>query len=800
MTQAASKPIIIDEADFHCPDELFSKSWEDLSFVKEGWKIVIGFEAHAQVNTETKLTSSAPTAFGMEANTQVDFVDAAFPGTLPTINKACIIKGIATSIALNGKIADVCIFDRKHYFYYDLPLGYQITQFYYPLMEHGSLKILNYKNEIVDIAINRLHIEQDAGKVIHEPAQKKSFVDLNRAGICLMEIVSEPVLHHPEDAIAYIKTLHHLLEYIGTCDAKMAEGSFRADLNISITKDLGKFGTRAEIKNLNSFSAIRNAIIFEVHRQQWILEQGGVVHQETRLYNDDTKRTAAMRTKEDSDDYHYFADPDLLPLKITDDLIQDARDVLPVLPQDAVSLMMKDWGLSYAEAEMMIQNPKATKFFLDTCCGVRGKILGKRRFKIDKLIRDIITCGADATFSTKIMNEIEFNIRLKEKLVEEAHEVKKAESCADLIEELADVAEVLSYLNSDIKIVVSETARDLVALKKLLVRAAKELHLEEIASLIGEFLFVLDSTVENLEAARLKKRNFRGGFDKKMYGEFIDISFNNELVQYYTDDYEEISPFEVNLNKEMADILDFAETLFDRAREKPYETFREDVKCIFPLNVANNRNDLVDIMDNIKKIADKVGVTMQEIEELRIKRRKAREGKIAHAIDGFEDSSMDSRHLQYYLDRYAGKFYISEEIIGKNVYNWISGVVFAQQNKDPSGVGIICTQLVDLITLVLKEIISVSVAKKIFALFWNTDIDPEHYVKENNLMQICDLDQLRVIVNAIIEKNQKEVTGYRAGKTQLFQFFVGQGMKTTDGLIHPEKFNAILKESLDIAT
>ncbi|MCB1563651.1 MAG: Asp-tRNA(Asn)/Glu-tRNA(Gln) amidotransferase subunit GatB, partial [Alphaproteobacteria bacterium] len=278
------------------------------------WEIVIGMEIHAQIIANSKLFSGASATFGAEPNSQVSLVDAAMPGMLPVLNEKCVEQAIRTGLGLNSKINNRSVFARKNYFYADLPQGYQISQFEHPIVGEGKIEIDLPDGSVKYIGITRLHLEQDAGKSIHDQHPSKSFVDLNRSGCALMEIVSEPDIRGPGEAVAYLSKIRMILRYLGTCDGNMEEGSMRADVNISVRKPGEPFGTRAEIKNVNSLKAVQQAIDYEVDRQIEIIEDGGEVVQETRLWDPAKQETRSMRSKEEAHDYRYFPDPDLLPL------------------------------------------------------------------------------------------------------------------------------------------------------------------------------------------------------------------------------------------------------------------------------------------------------------------------------------------------------------------------------------------------------------------------------------------------------------------------------------------------------
>ena len=296
------------------------------------WETVIGLEIHAQIISKSKLFSGASTNFGSEPNTQVSLVDAAMPGMLPVINKDCVKQAIKTGLGLNAQINKRSVFDRKNYFYPDLPQGYQISQFTQPIVGKGSIEIDLKDGSSKKIGITRLHLEQDAGKSVHDLEPNKSYIDLNRSGIALMEIVSEPDIRSAEEAQEYVKKLRSILRYIGTCDGNMEEGSLRCDVNISVRKKGEELGTRSEIKNVNSIKSIGQAVDYEFKRQIEIINSGGKIDQETRLFDEKKGETRSMRTKEEAHDYRYFPDPDLPPLEIKDDWINQIKKNLPELP------------------------------------------------------------------------------------------------------------------------------------------------------------------------------------------------------------------------------------------------------------------------------------------------------------------------------------------------------------------------------------------------------------------------------------------------------------------------------------
>jgi len=327
------------------------------------WEPVIGLEVHAQIISNSKLFSGASTDFGSEPNTQVSLVDAAMPGMLPVINKFCVEQAIKTGLSLNAQINQRSIFDRKNYFYPDLPQGYQISQYTQPIVGKGSIEIDLKNGNSKTIAITRLHLEQDAGKSIHDIDPKTTYIDLNRSGIALMEIVSEPDIRSAEEAQEYVKKLRSILRYIQTCDGNMEEGSLRCDVNISVRKKNEDLGTRCEIKNVNSIKAIGQAIEYEFSRQKEIIESGGKVGQETRLFDEKKSETRSMRTKEEAHDYRYFPDPDLPPLEISLDLIEEIKKTLPELPDIKKKELIEGYNLSSYESSILVSDKKNVDFF-----------------------------------------------------------------------------------------------------------------------------------------------------------------------------------------------------------------------------------------------------------------------------------------------------------------------------------------------------------------------------------------------------------------------------------------------------
>ena len=351
------------------------------------WEVVVGLEVHAQITTQSKLFSGAATAFGAEPNSQVSLVDAAMPGMLPVPNAECIRQAVRTGLAIDARINKWSRFDRKNYFYADLPQGYQISQLYHPIVGEGQIEIsLDDKDpeaEVKTIGVERIHVEQDAGKLMHDQHPTMSYVDLNRSGVALMEIVSRPDLRSPQEAGAYLAKLRSILRYVGSCDGNMDQGSMRADVNVSVRKPGDEFGTRTETKNVNSVRFVMAVVESEARRQVGVIEDGGKIVQETRLYDPDRNETRSMRSKEDAHDYRYFPDPDLLPLVLTDDFVEECRASLPELPDAKRHRYENALGLSPYNAGVLTAEVETARWFEDLLAAT-AKAQGKPEGEVAK--------------------------------------------------------------------------------------------------------------------------------------------------------------------------------------------------------------------------------------------------------------------------------------------------------------------------------------------------------------------------------------------------------------------------------
>lgn len=344
-----------------------------MSYTIEGktgtWEIVVGLEVHAQIISHSKLFSGASASYGGEPNTHVSLVDAGFPGMLPVLNRECVAQAVRTGLGLRARINLESRFDRKNYFYADLPTGYQISQFTHPIVGEGTVEIELADGTVRHIGITRLHIEQDAGKSMHDQDPARSFIDLNRAGVALMEIVSEPDIRNPEEAGAYLRKLRQILRYLGTCDGNMEEGSMRADVNVSVRKAGEPFRTRCEIKNVNSIRYVMHAIEVEAARQVEVWEDGGEVDQETRLFDPARNETRSLRSKEDAHDYRYFPDPDLLPLVVEQEWVDELECALPELPDDKRDRFIRQYGIPRYDASVLVAEQAIADYYEEVAKG-----------------------------------------------------------------------------------------------------------------------------------------------------------------------------------------------------------------------------------------------------------------------------------------------------------------------------------------------------------------------------------------------------------------------------------------------
>ena len=424
---------------------------------KGDWEVVIGLEVHAQVTSEAKLFSGASTAFGGSANSQVSLVDAALPGMLPVINKQCVAQAVRTGLALGAEINLMSVFDRKNYFYPDLPQGYQISQFSQPIVGKGELEIDLDDGTSRQIRITRLHLEQDAGKSLHDQHPHKTFVDLNRSGIGLMEIVSEPDMRTAEEAGAYVRKLRSILRYIGTCDGNMEQGSMRCDVNVSVRRPGEPYGTRCEIKNLNSIRFVMRAIEVEAFRQIEVIEDGHRILQETRLFDHERSETRPMRSKEEAHDYRYFPDPDLLPLCLDAEWVSKLRSELPELPDEKRDRFVQQYGLSVSDASVLVVEPDRCDFFETLVEGREAKqaanwILGDLLGKLNKTSLELSEAKLTAEQLGELLdlvNDGEISGRMAKQVFEEMFETGKAAKV--IVEErglvqVSDTKEIETYV------------------------------------------------------------------------------------------------------------------------------------------------------------------------------------------------------------------------------------------------------------------------------------------------------------------------------------------------------------------
>ncbi|MDC1280707.1 Asp-tRNA(Asn)/Glu-tRNA(Gln) amidotransferase subunit GatB [bacterium] len=433
------------------------------------WEMVIGLEIHAQISSKSKLFSGASATFGAEANSNVSLVDAAMPGMLPVINEYCVEQAVKTGLALNAQINNISVFDRKNYFYADLPQGYQISQFTKPIVGEGEVIIDSNDGNQTTIGIERLHLEQDAGKSLHDQHPTKSYIDLNRTGVALMEIVSKPDIRSPQEAGYFVKKIRSILRYVGSCDGNMEEGSLRADCNVSVRKAGEEFGTRCEIKNLNSIRFINQAIQAEAERQVEILEAGGKINQETRLFDTSTGETRSMRSKEDAHDYRYFPDPDLLPLEFEDSWVNNLKANLPELPDTLRERLVADYEITSYDAAVLVEEKDYVEFYEKAALGRDGKLtanwmiselfgaLKKENLSLldspvsPENLGELVMLITDGTISGKIAKDIFVDMMISKKRPLEIVKEKGLEQVSDDNEILKLVQNVIADNQDKVK-------------------------------------------------------------------------------------------------------------------------------------------------------------------------------------------------------------------------------------------------------------------------------------------------------------------------------------------------------------
>ena len=429
------------------------------------WEVVIGLEIHVQLNTQSKIFSAAATAYGAQPNTQACAVDLGLPGVLPVLNKEAVAKAAMFGLAVDATINDGSVFDRKNYFYPDLPKGYQISQLAIPIVEHGKLDITLEDGSTKTVGITRAHLEEDAGKSLHEDFDGMTGIDLNRAGTPLIEIVSEPEMSSAKEAVAYMKKIHSIVTYLGICDGNMQEGSFRCDANVSVKrKGDEKLGTRTETKNLNSFRFVERAINYEIERQVDVIESGGKVVQETRLYDPDDDSTRTMRSKEEANDYRYFPDPDLLPVKLEDNLLKELQANLPELPDVKRARFSEAYGLSHEDAEQLSSSRAMADYFEQVVSSAKDQtkmaanwVLGELSAALNQHNMDItqspvdagrlaqlISRIADNTISGKIAKEVFQDMWASNKTADQVIEEKGLQQISDVGELEAIVDKVIT--------------------------------------------------------------------------------------------------------------------------------------------------------------------------------------------------------------------------------------------------------------------------------------------------------------------------------------------------------------------
>ena len=473
------------------------------------WELVLGLEVHAQIVSNAKLFSGAATAFGAEPNAQVSFVDAGFPGMLPVINEFCIEQAVKTGLGLKAQINLRSVFDRKNYFYADLPQGYQISQYLQPIVGRGEVTIDLPGGTVRTVGITRLHLEQDAGKSLHDQHPDKTYVDLNRSGVALMEIVSEPDMRSADEAAAYIKKLRSILRYLGTCDGNMEEGSLRCDVNVSVRKPGGPLGTRCEIKNVNSVRFVMQAIEYEANRQIEIIEDGGTIDQETRLFDANKGTTRSMRSKEHAHDYRYFPDPDLLPLVLDAGFVERIRNSLPELPDEKKARYVKELGLTpYAASVLVAEQEKA--HFYEASLGVQPKYSEFMKFLATRNNEDVHLPESFVLTTTATANAVSGELTgvLNRKGLGIAESPVKPEALGRLVElTLSDVISGPMF-----KLVINEVADT----NKSPDQIIEEKDLKQVTD-----TGAIDAVIDQVMAANADKvAEYRSGKDK-LFGFFV---------------------------------------------------------------------------------------------------------------------------------------------------------------------------------------------------------------------------------------------------------------------------------------
>ena len=457
------------------------------------WEIVLGLEVHAQVTSNAKLFSGASTQFGAEPNSNVSLVDAAMPGMLPVINGECVRQAVRTGLAIGAEINKYSVFDRKNYFYQDLPQGYQISQFKYPIVGKGVI-VLDMEDGVTrEIGVERIHLEQDAGKSLHDQSPEYTYVDLNRSGVALMEIVSDPDMRTPMEAAEYVKKLRSIMRYIGSCDGNMEEGSMRADVNVSVRRPGDELGTRCEIKNMNSVRFIMQAIVYEAQRQVDLLEEGGTVKQETRLFDTTRGETRSMRSKEEAHDYRYFPDPDLLPLEFDDAYIEACRETLPELPDEKKARLENELGVSAYNASVLVAEKESADFF--------EVVLGELASASGKPAKEVAKQASNWVIS-------EFFGALNKAGKSIADSPVSAKQGADLLALIVD-GTLSGRLAKDVFEIMFETSKDAALI-------VEEKGLKQVSD-TGEIEAIIDKVMAD-NPGQLEQ--YRGGKDK-LYGFFV---------------------------------------------------------------------------------------------------------------------------------------------------------------------------------------------------------------------------------------------------------------------------------------
>ena len=783
--------------------------------MRDDYEIVMGLEVHAELSTKTKIFCSCPTEFGADPNTHVCPVCMAMPGALPVLNEKVVEYAVKAGLATNCEIARNSKNDRKNYFYPDLPKSYQISQFDMPLCEHGYIEIEDDEGNKKKIGLTRIHIEEDAGKLNHNEFGAGSLVDLNRAGVPLIEIVSEPDLRSPKEAEQYLKKLKSILEYIEVSDCKMQEGSLRADVNVSVRKKGAKeFGTRTEMKNMNSFRSIVRAIEYEADRQIDVIEDGGKIYQETLRWDDVSGKTFSMRDKEDAQDYRYFPDPDLVAIKLSEEYIENIKNNLPELPESRKARYMGEIGLSEKDARLLTASKYLSNMFekASDICGNHkavanwllsdvSRILNEREEEADSIpftaeqLAKMITLIDKGTISSAIAKKV------LEELFEEPkdpEEIIKEKGWIQISDEGAIKEVVLKIIEEDAgKLNHNEFgAGSLVDLNRAGVplieivsepdlRSPKEAeqYLKKLKSIL-EYIEVSDCKMQegslradvNVSVRKKGAKEFGTRTEMKNMNSFRSIV---RAIEYEADRQIDVIEDGGKIYQETLrwdDVSGKTFSMRDKEDAQDYRYFPDPDLVAIKLSEEYIQN----IKDNLPELPES---------------RKARYmGEI-----GLSEKDAKLLTASKYL---SNMFEKASEICGnhKAVANWLLSDVsriLNEREEEADSIPFTAEQLAKMIILIDKGTISSAIAKKVLEELFEEPKNPEEIIKEKGWIQISDEGAIKEVVLKIIAANPQSVADYKAGKDKAVGFLVGQAMKETKGKANPQMLNKMFIEELN---